>query len=293
MFLKNAWYVAARKGEQTESLFHRRILDEPVLIYRQRNGVPVAISDRCAHRFAPLHMGRLDGDVVECAYHGPRFDGTGACFFNPHGDGKIPNAARIKSYPVIERHSLLWIWMGDASRVDSTLIPDYSFLTDKKRGVVGGYVLTQAHYGLLIDNLLDLSHTQFLHRGFQDAEGFLQGRHEVVEQANSIQSNTWAPNAQPPAFFAGRLSDTGIMVDLWADMRLDAPSCLRLDTGVTPTGTLRDNGVSSISSHILTPETDSTTHSLRTHALITSTTHMPMRQFATGKKSALRNKTNR
>jgi phenylpropionate dioxygenase-like ring-hydroxylating dioxygenase large terminal subunit len=261
MFLENAWYVAAWASEiPAEGLFHRRYLDQPVLIYRQQSGAPVALADRCPHRFAPLHRGRRVGDHVECGYHGLQFDGRGACVLSPHGDGKIPAAAKVRAYPLIERDSLVWIWMGDPARADAARIPNYAFLVDPKRGTVGGYQLTRAHYELMIDNLLDLSHTQFLHRGFQDAEGFLRGQVEIVEGAASLDSNLWAPNGKAPAFFAPRLADPTGTVDMWFDMHWDAPSNLRLTGGVTPSGQSRAEGVDSISAHILTPETLTTCH---------------------------------
>ncbi len=63
-FLRNAWYVAAWSNEVTRAPFHRTILNEPVLMYRREAGDAVAIADRCAHRFAPLHQGKLIGDAI-------------------------------------------------------------------------------------------------------------------------------------------------------------------------------------------------------------------------------------
>ena len=57
-----------------------------------------------------------------------RFDGTGHCVYNPRGNGVIPKAAVVKSYPVVERYSALWIWMGDPSTADPMLIPNYNFM---------------------------------------------------------------------------------------------------------------------------------------------------------------------
>ena len=40
----------------------------------------------------------IRGDAIECPYHGLRFDRTGQCVHNPHGDGRIPSAARVTRY---------------------------------------------------------------------------------------------------------------------------------------------------------------------------------------------------
>src|SRR3546814_3880944 len=51
---------------------------------------------------------------------------TGACVANPHG--AVLRAARVRSWPVVERYGIIWIWMGDAARCDPVLIPDFSWL---------------------------------------------------------------------------------------------------------------------------------------------------------------------
>ena len=64
-FLKNAWYVAAWSTEvEVGKLLSRRLLDEPVVIYRDLDGCARALTDRCPHRFAPLSMGRLVDGVL-------------------------------------------------------------------------------------------------------------------------------------------------------------------------------------------------------------------------------------
>jgi 3-phenylpropionate/trans-cinnamate dioxygenase ferredoxin component len=38
------------------------------------DGEVYAFQDRCSHRDFPLSSGRQDGDQIECAWHGARFD---------------------------------------------------------------------------------------------------------------------------------------------------------------------------------------------------------------------------
>ena len=105
-YLRNAWTVAAWAHElDGGKLLARTLLDEPLVFFRNAQGQPQALLDRCPHRFAPLSMGKLcdGGASVQCPYHGLRFDGGGACVHNPHGDGRIPVAAKVRSYPVVER----------------------------------------------------------------------------------------------------------------------------------------------------------------------------------------------
>ena len=118
MFLRNHWYVAASGSEIGRKPFRRIIMNEPVVFYRTEDGTPVALEDRCPHRRLPLSMGKLVGDdVLQCHYHGLRFDRTGACVRVP-GQDMIPQTARVKTYPVVERYKWLWIWMGDPALAD-------------------------------------------------------------------------------------------------------------------------------------------------------------------------------
>ena len=165
-FLESFWYVAAWSHEVREAqvmLFTRRILDVPVLMYRTGDGTAVAMDERCPHRRAPLSMGRLRGDEIECAYHGMRFGPDGRCTHVP-GQDHVQDAASNQHFPLVERHGFLWIWMGDAAAADPDRIPDhYSVQTD--RAWAGGGVMIHTHASALLiaENVLDLTHASYLH----------------------------------------------------------------------------------------------------------------------------------
>ena len=111
---------------QPGRLLARTVTGRPLLIYRADSGAAFCLLDRCPHRFAPLSMGRLEGASVRCNYHGMRFDGSGACVENPHG--AVVSALRVASFPLVERHEILWVWLGEAAAADPRLIPDLSFI---------------------------------------------------------------------------------------------------------------------------------------------------------------------
>src|SRR4030088_1719243 len=59
-FLRNAWYVAMWSEDVTAGqLVSRTILNETIAIFRKADGSVAALTDRCAHRFAPLHLGKI------------------------------------------------------------------------------------------------------------------------------------------------------------------------------------------------------------------------------------------
>jgi vanillate O-demethylase monooxygenase subunit len=260
-FLRNTWYVAALDEEVGRQMLSRKILNEPVLMYRKENGDPVAILDICPHRFAPLSRGRLIGDNVECGYHGLQFDCTGKCVRNPHGDGKIPQAATVKQFPFIERHGLLWIWIGDAKEADPERIPDYySHFISPDWKTVRGHSFQNANYLLIADNLLDLSHDQFLHANFHKKDAFLTTPHEVFQEGTAVVSRRQVLNLPASGAFASQLPDPDALVDQWKIMRWEPPGYFHLDVGVKPSNGGEGVGLRKCNAHILTPSTDTSTH---------------------------------
>src|ERR1700712_489970 len=161
-FIRNAWYAGAWSHElTTENMLARKLLSENVLFMRSSSGEVTALRDRCSHRFAPLSLGRREGDQVRCMYHGLVFNGEGKCTQEPGRKGVSPNTD-IRKYPVVERYRLAWIWMGEAALADPDLIPDCHFQDDPGWASVPAYIHYKADYKLILDNLLDFSHLTFV-----------------------------------------------------------------------------------------------------------------------------------
>ena len=90
-----------------------------------------------------------------CPYHGLRFDGAGRCIHNPHPGGQLPDA-QLQVYPLVERHALLWIWMGDAALAERTPVLEIEHHNDPGWHMTTGDSLRcGCHYLWLVDNLLE------------------------------------------------------------------------------------------------------------------------------------------
>ncbi len=264
-FLRNTWYAALWAQDlEPRQLLARKFLDEPVVLYRKPDGAVAALRDVCPHRHAPLHLGTVrDDGSLQCGYHGLVFDATGACVRNPHGSGRIPPQACTRSYPVVEKHSLIWIWMGDRE-ADPSLIPDFSMLDEDSGYQISrrDWLLMEANYELITDNLLDLSHTAFLHVGILGSEETIKADLSMEQEGDQLKVNRLVSNCPVPGFFDMMYKRNEQMVDLWADMRWDPPGCMINDTGVTDPGAPRTQGTGIYGTHFLTPETDRTTYYL-------------------------------
>jgi vanillate O-demethylase monooxygenase subunit len=262
-YLRNAWYVAAWSDDLAEEqLLGRIILKQPVVLCRKTDGSVAALEDRCPHRFAPLHMGKVvRGDRVQCPYHGLEFDPSGACVLNPHGTKNIPPRARVRSYPVTEKHKAIWIWMGSAP-ADESKVPDFSVLDNvpEMHATKRDRITIAANYELIIDNLLDLSHTSYLHDGILGNSDTVESEITVEREGDDVIVSRHAPNATAPGLFAILMPSVPERVDKFTRMRWMPPSNLRLVTGICRTGALPESGTGYHAIHMLTPESDRTTH---------------------------------
>jgi nitrite reductase/ring-hydroxylating ferredoxin subunit len=154
-FIRNGWYMACWSHEVPDGGFlARRLLDKPWVIWRKADGEMVMMADRCPHRFVPLSRGGRDGDKMRCGYHGLAFDGAGNCAHNPFS-GQPLDIAKVEVLPVVEKHTGVWFWPGDAEKADPALIPDYGFL-DHDKPLHRGTIRMKASYELVTDNLMDL-----------------------------------------------------------------------------------------------------------------------------------------
>ena len=260
-FIRNAWYLACWSGDiQAGQMFKRRLLDEPIVFYRKADGSPVALLDRCPHRFVPLSMGSLKQDTIMCQYHGLAFDCTGRCVDNPHGDGRIPAAAKVRAYPLAESQGMVWIWMGDGA-ADLAKLPNYEVLQQREGFTTSrGYLQIAANYELMAENLLDLSHITYLHDGYLGSPE-QRGADQVLEEKDgTLICRRWMPNISVPRIFDMIYRRDGKPVDMWTHMTWIPPSNFLLDTGVHEVNGQREDKGWYYGVHILTPETEKTTH---------------------------------
>lgn len=263
-FIKNAWYVAAWISDLEDKPIHRKIISQHIALYRDSAGAVVALADMCPHRFAPLHQGKIVGDALECPYHGLRFDKSGSCVYNHFNNGTdgIPPNTRVQTYPVVERYRFIWVWLGDPELADEKDIPDYSFLDVPEGFAATGETTLEmpVNYQLILDNLMDLSHAQFLHPTTVGNSAMSGGTIETRMEDGYVYCDRMNPNGEVPNLFSATdLVPEGGRVDFWNDMWWAPASCYYLEVGITPTGRSREEGIFVKSAQALTPIDETTT----------------------------------
>ncbi len=237
-FVRDQWYVAAYGAEVGRGLLARTILGEPIVLYRTRAGQVAALADRCVHRRYPLSESSLAGDTIVCGYHGFSYGPDGRCVAVP-GQRRIPRTARVAAYPVAELDSLVWVWIGEPERAGTSLIPRAPWLADPAYVTVRGMEPLAARYGLLVDNLMDLSHETYLHGGYIGTPEVAQTPilTEVDEEAGIVYVSRHMDDAECPPFYA---KSTGISgrITRWQDIEYHPPCLYLLHSRVAPAGVL-------------------------------------------------------
>jgi vanillate O-demethylase monooxygenase subunit len=265
MFVRNAWYVAAWSNEVGRELLSRRICGEPVCFYRTEAGNPVAMIDRCPHRMAPLSLGTLVGDAIQCIYHGITFDACGRCVRIP-GQDEVRNAGAARTYPVVDRWGWLWLWMGEPERADPALIPDAHWLSEPGWCAVGGLMHFKGHYQLLTVNLLDLSHEAFTHAATIGNAAVAETPIRVGGTGDAVRVERFMENCPAPPLFQ-RVCGFATNIDRTQIIEFAPPSFVVIDARAVPTGSASRNGGNGASAGLewrvlnaITPESESTSH---------------------------------
>jgi vanillate O-demethylase monooxygenase subunit len=140
----------------------RRVLGSRIVLYRTGTGDAVALEDRCAHRPLPLSTGRLVGDDIVAGYTGFRYAPDGRCVHVPTQDN-VPIGARVRSFPVHDDGSFVWVWTGEPRLAHLRPAPDAPWLRDTGWVSFGSSWVTRASVRLLLDNFSDITHVAHVH----------------------------------------------------------------------------------------------------------------------------------
>jgi vanillate O-demethylase monooxygenase subunit len=291
MFLRNAWYCAALSHQIGAEPQGRIFLNEPVVLFRTAKGKAVAMEDRCCHRRAPLSKGKVEGSNIRCGYHGFLYDMTGQVVWVP-GQDKVPPNARVRVYPLVEKHGWAWIWMGDPALADPAKAPAFHWYDDPSWACSGDCLPMRGNNMLLIDNLLDLSHLPFLHPSTVGSQGDTNPELHWERGRDFVRGTRSTYNLPPSPRFAKE----GITfnTDRIQVMTYTPPANVAIEITVTEAGKTPGDPTDRANRHIIilnsiTPETETSSHyfwgngrdfmigdkeqTLATHRMIESTFH--------------------
>jgi phenylpropionate dioxygenase-like ring-hydroxylating dioxygenase large terminal subunit len=259
--IRNCWYVAALSSEVSREIISRRLLGVDVALYRTEAGAPVAVRNRCPHRSFPLAKGRLVGDTLICGYHGMQFDPSGRCVNMPSMP-IVPSNAQVRSFDLVERAPLVWIWMGDPDKADQAQIPDTHWLDDPRWASVNGQFHLKSDYVSMHENLLDQTHFPFLHPGAVGTPEYARSKLAIRRDGEVVIIDRLLKNSPPPGIYAAPTGLTGKPVDRHSEARFQSPALhvafAKIVDPAPPPGAMAEYRFNI--THIFTPETNGSIH---------------------------------
>lgn len=171
------------------------VADRAYALFRDREGRPAALLDRCPHRFAPLSKGRIRPDGrLACPYHGWNFDAL--------GHGRSPSQPSLKmcdvaSFQIFERFG--WLWLAD----QSAPLSRFPHLASDDWEFAGGFSkLFEAPLHVAFDNFSEDEHTPWVHHFLgwtEDAAGAIDFHAENFDDRTEVsyvarqRSSPWLP----------------------------------------------------------------------------------------------------
>ncbi len=259
-FVKNAWYVAGWSTDFSDDLVPITMLSQNLVMFRRSDGQLAALEDRCPHRLLPLSKGKRIGDTIQCGYHGMTFAADGKCVRVP-GQSNLPQSAYVDSFPVLERHGIVFVWMGDPDKADPALAFDMpEFGQDGWHLHHGDKLHIRANYLNVAENLVDPAHVSFVHPTTLGNAASENVPVHVKTADKVIVAWRWIRDAEPIGFFKKFGEFTG-NVDRWHYYYLHMPSTAVIDFGSADAALElpeedRDKGVRIFALHFVTPVTE-------------------------------------
>ncbi|MDH3443176.1 MAG: Rieske 2Fe-2S domain-containing protein [Deltaproteobacteria bacterium] len=163
--LRRYWHPVAVAGELSEEkpIKAVKILNEELVVYRDKAGRYGLVGEHCPHRLASLAYGRVDEEGIRCPYHGWKYDRAGKCLEQPAEPPDSTFKDRIKhvAYPVEYLSGLLYAYLGPAP---APLLPRWDVLVweQGKRWIVKESVI-ECNWLQPMENSVDPSHLFWLH----------------------------------------------------------------------------------------------------------------------------------
>jgi phenylpropionate dioxygenase-like ring-hydroxylating dioxygenase large terminal subunit len=160
------WYVACLSTDLGRRRpVDRTVLGVPMALFRGGDGRVAAVIDRCPHRNVPLSLGTVEAGLLQCSYHGWRFDSEGACRAVP-GLLEEPDrrARRVDTFPTAEHDGFVWVF--PTRDVEPSTSPfRFPWVDEAGYETVRRSLSVTASLHTALENTLDVPHTAFLHGG--------------------------------------------------------------------------------------------------------------------------------
>ena len=201
------WHPVALVNDVAHQPLAVTLLGQPLVLWRDASGQVQAWADQCPHRGAKLSLGRVQGGVLECSYHGWQFETSGRCVHVPALPTFTPPPSHCaQTHMACEAYGLVWVKLDKNAK--EVALPTFPAEADSQLRKLncGPYdVATSAPR--IVENFLDMAHFGFVHEGWLGArETTAIADYQVQSTPNGLiatQCKAWQPqsnaNANAPA----------------------------------------------------------------------------------------------
>lgn len=160
-----SWYLwGSAQQLRTKQPVSKEIAGRRVVAFCTESGRAVILDSRCSHLGADLGLGCVIGEALQCPFHHWEFNARGNCQKIPVTD-KIPPWAQQTSYPVVERHGLIFFFnapealfplpfFADCDPDDFISSRPFSVVLDCPWYLVGANAFDQQHFRAAHDRRL-------------------------------------------------------------------------------------------------------------------------------------------
>jgi phenylpropionate dioxygenase-like ring-hydroxylating dioxygenase large terminal subunit len=206
--LRGFWYPALLSAKVHRGKLRKaRLLDVPLAIGRDAEGRAFALRDACPHRGMPLTCGRIDGQLLECSYHGWRFDvHSGQCREIPSwvpGDKLKVDRIYASHMPCDDQDGYIWVYMPDPQARHESLPP-----TPRLPVFSEPYHITRLSAELPVNvdhgiiGLMDPAHGPFVHQSWWwRSRRSIRQKEKVFEPVpNGFRIRAHAPSSNSGAY---------------------------------------------------------------------------------------------
>jgi phenylpropionate dioxygenase-like ring-hydroxylating dioxygenase large terminal subunit len=166
MKFEEFWYIVCESKQlKPNTVVSRTVLNEWLAVFRDSDGKPVALRDKCIHRNSRLSKGKVHQGQIQCPYHGWVYDKTGKVVAIPsEGDNpRVCNARQALSYTTIEQDGFVYVRLSrGACEFKPFPMPYYQQPGWETVRVINRF---QNNVTNCAENFIDIPHTVSVHPG--------------------------------------------------------------------------------------------------------------------------------
>ena len=121
----NGWFQVAYSHElPAKAVKPLHYFGKDLVLFRAEDGIPHVFDAHCPHLGAHLgYGGKVQGETIQCPFHGWCFNGDGKCVDIPYAS-KIPPKAQIRTWFVREINGLILVYYHDRGEPPTWEMPE-------------------------------------------------------------------------------------------------------------------------------------------------------------------------